>query len=449
MLNVRYFRQLRVAVWSFTRSRPSLVLILGYLSYVLGGWLLLSLPISQLVPIRAIDNLFISVSAVSTTGLITIDPGKSYTFFGQFVVLMLIQLGGVGYMTTGSILTILLGRSLSVDRRRIGRAVFSLPDGFDMNRFVRLVLSYTLGIELVGAILLWGYFQQKGVEGAAWSAIFHSVSAFCTAGFSLFPDSFVGFADNRPVLLIISALSMLGALGFVVIADLARRLFGDGAPLELTSFLVFPVTFGLIGVGTLIFLAFDPTITTLQPGARIVNAFFQAMTASTTVGFNSVNTPDYASVSIVISYLLMLVGASPSGTGGGLKTTTVGVLIAATLSSLRGQNDVRIGGRRIAFHRVMQAMAATVTWVLVLGVAMIALTASQTMRFDVLLFEAISAFATVGLSLGVTAELTDFGKSIIITLMFIGRVGVLGIVLLLISREDETSSSVRDQDVLL
>ena len=175
---------------------PAKVLLFGYLSYVAVGWVLLSLPFSQAMPVASLDNLFIVTSAVSTTGLVTVDPGQSYSFIGQLVILVLIQLGGIGYMTFGSFIILSTRHKMSSLRSEVSRKAFALPSDFRIARFIRLVITFTLLTELIGAILLYAIFSYNNEGNAIWLAIFHSISAFCTAGFSLFSNSFESYADN-------------------------------------------------------------------------------------------------------------------------------------------------------------------------------------------------------------------------------------------------------------
>ncbi|MGE3247062.1 MAG: TrkH family potassium uptake protein [Beijerinckiaceae bacterium] len=448
-MSVIAFSGLRIMWQRQLIARPMRLIVVGYLTYVLVGSLLLSLPAAQKTPVPLLDNFFISTSAVSTTGLVTVDPGGSYTVFGQFIILGLIQFGGLGYMTIGSIALMAIGHQLSDTRRSVGRTAFGLPVETDVPRFIRYLIVYTLAVEVVGAMLLWPHFQAAGIDNALWSAVFHSVSAFCTAGFSLNADSFTRFAGNSSVLAIISILSILGAIGFFVVADVWRRIFLDGKALSLTSLLVLPVTFGALLMGTATFLYFEPAIAALPIDQQVGNAFFQSMTAATTVGFNTVDTAKYVPAAMIFSYIIMLIGASPAGTGGGLKTTTIGIMAAACVAAIRGKADVVIHGRRIPALRLVQALALALMWAGCLALAMFILALNEKQAFDILLFESISAMATVGLSMGATAELTAAGKVVIIALMFIGRVGVIAFFIAFARGANVNENNAKEQDVLL
>ncbi len=305
--------------------KPALLSVLAYAAIMLAGALLLTLPAlrdaGRSDPVGFIDALFISVSAVSTTGLVTVDPGTTFSFAGELVILLLLQIGGVGYMTVMSFFYILLRDRLSPAQAELTRSGFGLTAGFDMLRFVRRVVAATLLIEAAGAIALLYLFEQAGVNDPLWPAIFHSVSAFCTAGFSLFANSLEDFKGNGAVLLIIAALSYTGALGFVVFVEFYEALFVRPRRISVTTRLVLWTSFWLGLIGTALIWAIDPVIQALPRNQQLSNAFFQAMTASTTVGFNTVPIGAMTPAAIMVLYLLMFVGASPAGTGGGLKST--------------------------------------------------------------------------------------------------------------------------------
>lgn len=410
-----------------TRPSPVRYIAFGYLGYMAIGWALLTLPPSQAVPVAAIDTLFTAVSAVSTTGLVTVDPGTSFTRFGEVVILALIQLGGLGFMTIGSFAWAALSRPAGPLRDRVARMVFSVSATEDVRRFLRRVVVFTLTVEALGALALYPLFLAAGVPEPGWAALFHSISAFCTAGFSLFPDSLERFAADPLVLGVISVLSLLGALGFLVVSELWDRVRGRLGDLGVTSRLVLRALPILVLGGTMLLLLTEPEIRGRAPVEAVLAALFQALSAATTVGFNSIPTAGLVPAAVMVMYLLMLVGASPSGTGGGLKVTTVAVLLALVRATGRGQPDVRVFGQPVREERVRQAASMLALAMLVLGVALFLLALTEDIAFDRLLFEALSALGTVGLSLGVTGELSDAGKLVIAALMAIGRIGVLGL----------------------
>lgn len=399
---------------------------LGYLSYVTVGWFLLALPVCHSSDaVTGLDALFTSTSAISTTGLATVGTGNDYSLMGQIVILILIQLGGVGYMTFGSFVVLSRSASLPERRQQIGKAVFSMPEEYRIEKFIRSVITFTLISEAVGAVALFLAFTHAGIEAPAWSAVFHSVSAFCTAGFALYGDSFEGLSDDVSVNIILGILSYLGAIGFIVFVDGWRRLIGKTHRLTLTSRIILVTTAWLSFVGVALFFVTEPTIQSLPPYERLTMSFFQVMTAITTVGFNTIPIGSISQASLLLIIFLMVIGASPAGTGGGLKTTTLTALLGVIRSSILGRKKVTFWGKEIPEERIRVAITSLgfYTGVLILGCYLLALTESQ--PFEGLLFESASALGTVGLSTGITAQLTPIGKLILIGLMFIGRLGPL------------------------
>lgn len=432
------------------RPSPVRLVAAGYAGNMLLGWLLLSLPIAAAAPSRAIDDLFVAVSAVSTTGLVPLDPGGTYTRFGQGVILALIQLGGLGYMTVSSFaFSLIAADAPSRLRTEVTRAVFSLPRSANPRVFVGRVVVYTLVVEAAGTAALAALFHARGLPDALWLGLFHSVSAFCTAGFALFSDSFERFSADAPVLLVIAALSILGAIGFLVASEGWDRLRGRLGRLSLSTRLILTVTPLMLVLGTLVVAFAEPAVAAMAPRERLLNAFFQAMTASTTVGFNAIPTAPLSPLAMTATYIMMLVGASPSGTGGGLKSTTVAVQWAFMLSVLRGRPAVTLFGTAVPEAKLRQALATFFMAATLLAAAMLVLSATESIAFDRLLFEAISALATVGLSLGVTGQLSDAGKAVIIVLMYAGRVGVLAFGVALAVRARTRLAKAEEEDVAL
>jgi len=401
------------------------LVVLGYLSYVVLGWVALCIPWVQRVPVDALDNLFIATSAMSTTGLVTVSVSDTYNFAGQLIVLVLIQLGGIGYMTFGSFVILSRKSELPQKRSEISQTVFSLPASFRIDEFIRHVIVFTVVIEAVGACCLYLILRRAGAEDALWSAIFHSISAFCTAGFGLYNDSFMAYRDNFWLNAVIAVLSYVGAFGFIVCSDFWRMITGRVRRMTLTSKIILWVSLWLsVGSTLLIFLG-ETSIRALPVEERLVAAFFQAMTAMTTVGFNTIDIAAVSRATLLVLVFLMIVGASPSGTGGGLKSTTFSALLGIMRSALHGEREVRFWGRLIPHERVWSAVASLGFYMLMLIVGTYLLELTQNFAFEQNLFEAASALGTVGLSTGITAGLTGFGKLIIVFLMFCGRLGPL------------------------
>ena len=438
-----------VAVARAVRTvQPVRLILLGYLACIVAAWVLLSLPWAQAVGgVSALDHLFIATSAVSTTGLATVSPPGSYSLFGELVILVAIQVGGVGYMSLGSFIVLSRGRRMSKTRARLFAADLSMPQSFRLDEFVRGIVIYTLAAETLGALALWALFANAGVDGALYQAIFHSVSAFCTAGFSLFDDSLVGFADDVGVNAVVATLAYLGAVGFIVAVDGWRVVSGQQARLTVTSRIILRLTLLLTLLGTLVLFVVDGADLGAAPATRWLAAFFQAMTAMTTVGFNTVDVGGLSQGALFVVILLMIVGASPSGTGGGLKTTTLSAVFAVARSVLRGEREVTWRGRRIPTDRVLAAVASLAFYGAVLTLGLLALTLTESEPFLTLAFEAASALGTVGLSMGATGALTPLGKLAVIALMFAGRLGPLSFGSALFLRDETATAPDLDDEV--
>ncbi len=314
---------------------------------------------------------------------------------------------------------------LSARREQIGKVVFSMPGEFQITKFIRSVVGFTLIIETIGAASLWFAFRQAGLPHPLWSSIFHSISAFCTAGFGLYDTSFEALRGNFAVNAILSILSYLGAIGFIVFVDAWHRLIGKTQSLTLTSRIILVTTTWVSLAGILLFFVAEPSIQSLPPNERLTASIFQVMAAITTVGFNTIPIGQLSQASLFLLIMLMVVGASPSGTGGGLKTTTFSALFGVIRSALLGREKVTFWRKEIPEERVRLAIASLGFYVgaLILGCYLLAL--SESLPFEGLLFEAASALGTVGLSTGITSQCTPIGKLILILLMFIGRLGPL------------------------
>ena len=431
-------------------SQPVKLLLWGYGIYIFIPWFLLCLPISWKSNfVSPLDNLFIATSAVSTTGLVTVNPPEAYNFFGQLVIMCAFQVGGLGYMTLGSFILISTKNSLPYLHRRVGNSVFALPEGFNLKLFLQHTVIFTFIIEVIGAIGLYLCFSQANVDNPAWAAIFHSVSAFCTAGFSTFPNSLEDFRDDFWVNSIISILSLLGAIGFLVISDIWQSLTGRKRGTTFTTRIILYMTAWFIILGFLLLLFFDSSLQSLTLGERILAAWFQSMTALTTVGFNTHPMGALSSFAVLLTIILMIIGASPSGTGGGLKSTTIFAALAVMWSSLRDRNSIAFLGRRIPDHRLFTAFAGLVFYVLAFLISSGILLLLQTQSFEDVLFEAASALGTVGISRGITSDLTTWSKLVVIVLMFIGRVGALSFGIALFTNESTETILEVEEDVAI
>ena len=419
---------LRFRIW-YRSLRPTYALLLGYAFYILVIFLLLCLPICRSTShVPLVDTLFTAVAAISTAGLQTVNFAETYNFLGQFFILLGIQIGGLGYMTLGSLVILASKGHLSRKRLNVGKAVLSMPESFDPNRFFRHIAIFTLSIELIGAILLWICFLSAGVPNPLWAAIFHSVSAFCTAGISIFPNNLENFSGHTAICLTIALLSLLGGIGFIVLEDLYRSYKSKRFRATLTTRIILTSTFGAILVGT-VFLFFDPNLAALPWKQRSLIAFFQAVVALTTSGFNTVPISNLAAASMIIVIILMMLGASPSGTGGGLKSTTWSAAVAAIMSFLRGDEEVTFFNSKVPHGRIIAAFASITLYLITFAIGTYCLLLSETLPFERIIFETAAALGTAGLSHGITSELSTVGKLIVLTLMFVGRLGVVSLAL--------------------
>lgn len=421
-------------------SPPQLVFA-GFLSYVALGLLVLSLPLAQTSHVGFVDNLFMITSAMSTTGLTTVSTGDDYTGLGQFTLLVLIQLGGIGYMVVSSFVILARRQNLGPSRENVLKAQFSLPADFNIRQFVWHVCIFTLLIEALGALALYFEFRAAGVENALWQAIFHSISAFCTAGFSLFNDSMMGFSGNTAVCTTIMLLSYLGGIGFIVLADLWLCLRVRGRRITFTSRVILAMTMLVFALGTGLLFAFDPLIAELPTGERLLAAAFQLSQASSTAGFNSVDIGKLGEGALLLLTTAMIIGASPAGTGGGLKTTTVSALLATAWSTLRGYERVKMLGHEIPVERLHTAFTNATLYMITLALGVYCLSFLDDHSLLAQSFECASALGTVGLSMGITASLGTGAKLLLIALMFVGRVGPLTAGLAFLKRRSVTKEA--------
>ena len=409
----------------FSKSHPARALVLGYLIYSLIGWMLLSLPICQTKSVRILDNFFTAVSAISTTGLATLDIGTEYSFLGQIAIFLLIQAGGLGYMTFSSFIVLATTRKLSSYREKMATNAFSLPHEFSVKEFIYHVAFFTFACELIGAVFLSIIFMHRGIENFIWNGVFHSVSAFCTAGFSLFIDDFMGYKYDLAINATLSILSILGAVGFIVWLDLYKRITGKKRFVTFITKVILFSTFSFLVIGTLLFSATEVSTAHLTLYERIITSFFQVMSASTTVGYNTLDIGSLSTANIILLLFLMVFGASPSGTGGGLKSTTFSALFSLAKCTLLNKDKISLLHREIPPKRIQLASASFAYYSFVMVTFVFLLVIVEHKPFLPVVFEAASALSTAGLSMGITSDLTQYGKLLISLLMLMGRVGIL------------------------
>ena len=412
---------------------------LGFLAVITVGTLLLLMPFSTSTGTwnNPLVALFTSTSAVCVTGLIVVDTGSYFSFWGQLIILLLIQVGGLGYMSINTFLMLLLGRRLDLRQKLAIQESFDRPFLQGSRNLVRSILATTLIFELTGILLTIGVFTSgdRDFHQGLWLAIFHSISAWNNAGFSLFPDSLVAYDDSGIINLVVPGLIIFGGIGYQVIIELylwLETIFTRNRQrfcFSLNFKVVTSTTIFLLLLGTLAFLLTESnnpaTLANLSWQETFLAAWFQSVTTRT-AGFNSIDIGQMTTASLFITMGLMFIGASPSGTGGGIKTTTLRILTNCTRSVLRGKEEVIMYQREVPFSLILKAVAVVFgsAIAIVLATVMISFI-DPTFEFLQIFFEVISAFATVGLSTGITASLSSVAKVILIIAMYIGRVGVL------------------------
>lgn len=428
---------------------PQQNLFYGFLSYVLIGAILLSLPWLRKSTVPLLDSLFIATSAVSTTGLVTVSIVDSYNFFGQLVIVILFQLGGIGYLTFTTFMILSTTKKITHWHQKILKTEFTLPVTIKIKDFLKSVIIFTLIMEILGAILFYIAFSRQGmpVREALWSSIFHSISTFCTAGFSLFNTGFTAYSANFLVNITISILAIAGSLGFIVVTDFVLLLKKKKHAISFTTKIVSYGFLILLSFGFTFLYTYEPTISNLEGKERFLAAFFQSMTAITTVGFNTVDFGAFMLPMILVTIFLMYIGASPSGTAGGMKITTLTAVVAIMKSRLTNRKRITFLGRIIPYERLYIATSSFIFYTSIVALGTFILTFSEGFKFENILFEVASALGTVGLSTGITGDLSVIGKITIIVTMFIGRLGVLTFGLAIWSRDQNENKRIPTNDI--
>ncbi|MFF2911042.1 TrkH family potassium uptake protein [Paenibacillus sp. NPDC057934] len=417
--------------FTILKLSPPQTLVLGFAAIILIGTLLLMLPVSSRSghSLNFIDALFTATSATCVTGLVVVDTGTYFSLFGQTVIMLLIQVGGLGFMTMATLFALVLKRKISLRDRLILQEAMNQSSMEGIVRLIRRVLIYSLMIEGSAALLLsirWAFDMPLGK--AIYFGLFHSISMFNNAGFDLFGhySSLMGYVNDPVVNLIVMFLIVTGGLGFIVIADIVD--YRRKRRLSLHSKVVLSTTAALILAGTLVIFVFEFTnprsMGSLNIGGKILSAFFQSVTPRT-AGANTLDISGLRQATQFFIVILMFIGASPGSTGGGIKTTTFTLMIGAVISMLRGREDIVFFRYRLAQERVFKALTITLLALLLIVTVSMVLSTTEGRDFLEILFETTSAFATVGLSMGLTPELSLVGKILICFTMFAGRLGLL------------------------
>ncbi|WP_184568199.1 TrkH family potassium uptake protein [Sulfitobacter undariae] len=414
---------------------PPALLGVFYVAFIIAGALLLWLPISHYGDIGLSEALFTSTSAVTVTGLVLADTGAAFTGFGQAVIAMLIQFGGLGLMTFAVLLLGALGIPVGMPQRLILREDLNQTSLSNLTYLARIILIIALVCEALGAVALMFVFVPEFGWNGIWQAVFHSISAFNNAGFALHPDSLSRWVGNPVVNVVVPLLFILGGLGFVVVGDIYQQ--RNWRKLTLHSKLMLIGTMVLILWGTVMFGLLEwsnpATLGPLSTPDKLWASWFQGVTPRT-AGFNTIDTGGMHDSSTMLTMTLMLVGGGSTSTAGGIKVTTVCVLLLATVAFFRRQTTLHAFGRSLGVEEVMKVMALTTISMLLVIAGIFITSISHDGQFIDLAFEVTSAFGTVGLSRGTTGDLDAVGRAVIIVTMFIGRVGPLAIGFFLATR---------------
>ena len=425
------------------------IILLSFLVTILVGSALLALPISSATgdAVPYLDALFMATTSTCVTGLVTLPTVSTWSVFGQSVILLLIQIGGLGIITIMSGLMILLNRKMGISDRLLIQDAFNLNTMSGLAKFVKNVLFGTFFIEGIGAILYMLVFVPEfGVKGI-WISVFNSVSAFCNAGIDIIAEnSLCNYATNPLINIVTSVLIILGGLGYIVWWDVLRVVKSRSRKnrkifrhLTLHSKIAMTVTAGLILVGAILIFVFEYanplTIGEMSLFDKIQVSFFQSVTTRT-AGFASVAQENLTNASAAVSLLLMLIGGSPVGTAGGMKTVTVAVLICSAFATIRNKNSTTLFGRRVSEESVKKAVAVAVAFLAICATSTVLLMATSSASALDAVYETASATATVGLSRNLTPTLNSVGKIIIIITMYFGRVGPISLAVALGSKNE-------------
>ncbi|HYK71509.1 MAG TPA: TrkH family potassium uptake protein [Pseudoneobacillus sp.] len=428
---------------------PSQLLTLTFLFFIIIGTCFLKMPISTTTAISWIDAAFISVSAMTVTGLATVDPGTTFTLFGQIVIMVLIQLGGLGIMSFAVLIFIMLGKKIGIKHRLIMQQALNQINIGGVIKLVRNLFLFSLTIELIAMVLLaLRWIPEFGWKRGLFYSLFHSVSAFNNAGFALWPDNLIRYSGDPIINIVISFLFILGGLGFTVLADLKDK--GTFSKLSLHSKMMI--------IGTLVINAFamffvfvleysnPKTLGNLSLFDKLWTSYFQAVSPRT-AGFNTLDIASLHESTIFLIIILMFIGAGSASTGGGIKLTTFIVICLSTVSFIRGRYDIRLFRKNIPSIYISKVLAIAMISVVTVVASLFVLNIIEKLPFLTLLFEVVSAFGTVGLSMGITASLSILGKFVIIFVMFVGKLGPLTLAFLM-AKPHKPHFKYPDEDIL-
>ncbi len=440
-------------------SSPPRIILLSYLFIIFLGSLLLYLPFSTTKTISYIDALFTTVSAITDTGLIVLETPKDFTAFGKMVILLLIHIGGLGYMAMTTFFILSFRQKISFKDRLILAESLNYPGVGGLIKFLLRVLVFVAIIESIGALLLFiGFIKNFSFLTALKYSIFHSISAFNNAGFTLFSNNLIDFKDSLLINFTIAALIIVGSIGFFVINDFYLFFRKEVKRISNHTLIACFTSLYLIFFGAALIIIFEHAnykgLWSLNWLDRIVAAIFHSI-STRTAGFNTVDISNFTDATLSIMSALMFVGASPGSTGGGIKTTTITVIFLAIVNYIKGSNDVNFNYRKINVEQVYKALVIFSLAFIYITLVAIFISKLENVTFTRSLFEVISAFSTVGLSVGnggvlsLSADFTILGKVIIMSTMFIGKIGLLSFVIALSKKPKESRIKYPEARILI
>ena len=418
---------------------PPTLIASSFVCTIFIGTLLLKLPFATTTRITWTDAVFTATSATTVTGLSVFDIASTLTLFGEVVLLILIQIGGIGLMAFAVAILILLGKKIGLKNRLFLSEAFSHPSTGGTVKFLKSLVLFVFVIEGIACVILsFFWVPEFGWTHGLYYSVFHVISAFNNAGFSLFNDNLIAFAGNIPVTLILSSLFIIGGLGFIVVMDvMAKR---RPRQWSLHTKLMITGTLILNGLSTLLLFLLEyhneKTIGNMTFGDQMLTSYFQAVTPRT-AGFNMVNIGDMTDSSLLLTLLLMFIGGGSASTASGIKLTTFIVIVLSTIAYFRGMTEPHIFKRTIHSEIIFRSLAIGAVSTMLICIAFFLLTVTETLPFLPLLFETVSAFGTVGLSVGITADIISLGEWILSLVMFLGRIGPLTLFFLLIRPKKE------------
>ncbi|MTH53914.1 Ktr system potassium transporter B [Bacillus mangrovi] len=432
------------------KLKPSQLLVLTFMTGITLGTCLLKLPISTTEGISWVDALFVSASAMTVTGLSTVDPSTAFTMFGQAVIALLIQVGGLGIMSFAVLIYMMLGRKVGMKDRLIMQQALNQTNIGGVIRLVKYMFIFAFAIELAAMIFLaFVWVPEFGWVKGLFYSLFHAISAFNNAGFGLFSDNLIGYVGNPIINIVISFLFIVGGIGFTVLVDMWQKKKFRKFSLHTKIMLIATLVLNLVSMLVLFVLEYgNPgTLGSLSLGDKLWASWFQAASPRT-AGFNTLDMGAMHEASLFYIIILMFIGAGSASTGGGIKLTTALVILLATVTFLKGRKEINIGRRSLDSGYIIRSLSITIVAILFVISAIFLMTITEDESFLEILFEVVSAFGTVGLSMGVTASFSSLGKLILVFIMFLGKLGPLTLIYSLATPAAKSTYRYPNEDIL-